>query len=125
MQTTLKKHFAIYEWAKKRNEKESMIFFTPKTSQILFVYCKLTKEKKLFKEKSDWRIEQKSEETFLTALSTAITRDPAMPIGKHANELKIHEKTECRPGPLPILLHYVWRLGKPNKYNFPSRYWFA
>ena len=39
-------------------------------------------------------IEQKQKEGFLTALAAAITKDPTTSIRKHANELKIHEKTE-------------------------------
>ena len=32
-------------------------------------------------------------EGFLIAFATAIKKDPTTPIGKHANELKVHEKT--------------------------------
>ena len=52
-------------WVRKeRNDKESMICLTPEPSQSFFVYRKQSKEKKftekeLFKEKKEWRIEQK------------------------------------------------------------------
>ena len=48
-------------------------------------------EKELFKEKWEWRIEQK--EGFLTALAIVIKKDLTMSIIKHANRLKVHEKT--------------------------------
>ena len=39
----------------------------------------------------DWTKNKKK--AFLTALATAIKKDPTMLIRKHANELKIREKT--------------------------------
>ena len=39
----------------------------------------------------DWT--KKRKEGFLTALATAIKKDPTMSIREHANELKAHEKT--------------------------------
>ena len=56
-------------------------------------------EKELFKEKRECRIEQKikkKKSNFLTALSTAIRKDPTRSIRKQANELKVHEKTVKR-----------------------------
>ena len=51
-------------------------------------------EKELFREKWEWRIEQKKrKEDFLTALVTAI-KDTTASIKKHTCELKLHEKTE-------------------------------
>ena len=50
--------------------------------------------KKLSKEK--WGVEdltKKRKEVFLTALAMAIKKDPTTSIGKHASELKVHEKT--------------------------------
>ena len=38
-------------------------------------------------------LNEKRKEGFLTSLATAIKKDPTMSIGKHANELKVHEKT--------------------------------
>ena len=52
---------------------------------------KIFLEKELFKEKEEWRIEQK-QKGFLTTLSMAITKDPTTSIRKRANELKVHEK---------------------------------
>ena len=42
-------------------------------------------EQELFKQKGEWRIEQKWKEGFLTALTTAM-KDPTTSIRKHANE---------------------------------------
>ena len=46
------------EWDKKR--KKSMICLTPKPNQSFFVCCIQSKEKEIFKEKGEWRIEQKT-----------------------------------------------------------------
>ena len=54
-------------------------------------------EQELFKEIGEWRIEQKTKDGFLTALATAVKKDPTMSTRKHANELKVHEKTVKRP----------------------------
>ena len=51
------------------------------------------KKKDLFKEKWEWRIEQKMNRMlFLTALAAAIKKDPTTSTIKHANELKVHKK---------------------------------
>ena len=53
-------------------------------------------EKVLFKQKRGWRSERKKKkhtEGLLTALSTAIKKDRTTSIRKHANELKVNEKT--------------------------------
>ena len=54
-------------------------------------------EKRLFKEKGEWRVEQKKKKKkekkdFLTALATKIKKEPATSIRKHANVCKIHKK---------------------------------
>ena len=44
----------------------------------------------------DWTKKQKKQKTkrkLLTILATAIKKDPTMSIRKHANELKVHDKT--------------------------------
>ena len=82
--------------SKERNDKESMIFLTPKPSQIFFVYRIQSKEKaftgkELFKEKRGVADGQKNEKNgFLTAFAMKHTTS----IRKNANELKVHEKTE-------------------------------
>ena len=82
--------------SKQRNDKESTIYFTPKPSQSFFVNRK--QKKNFFKEKGEWRIEQKMKrKAFLTALATAIKKDPTTLIRKHANELKFNEKN-CGEG---------------------------
>ena len=60
-----------------------------------FVYSIQSKDKKsIFKEKREYRIEQKTKKKgFLTALVTAIKKDPTTSRRKHTNELKVHEKT--------------------------------
>ena len=75
-----------------------MICLMLKPSQTFFVYHKEDKEnfftkKELFKEKGKWRIKQKKKEGFLTAFTTAIKKESAMSMRKHANELKVHAKT--------------------------------
>ena len=82
--------------SKKRNNKESIICLTPKTSKSFFV-CKAKKkfftEKELFKESGERRIEHKTKRRLLTALVTGIQKDPTTSIIKHTNELKVYEKT--------------------------------
>ena len=58
-----------------------MICLMPKPSQSFFVYRIQSKEKdftgkEFLQEKGNWRIEQKQKEGFLTALITAIKKDP-------------------------------------------------
>ena len=38
-------------------------------------------------------LNKKQKESFLTALATVINMDPTMSLRKHANDLKVHEKT--------------------------------
>ena len=86
--------------SKKRNDKESIICLTLKPSQSFFGFRLQSKEnnffflqkKSFFKEKGEWKIEQKRKEGFLTALTTVIKKDPTKSIRKHANELKVHKK---------------------------------
>ena len=86
---------------KKRNDKESMIFLTPKPSESFFFHRILSKEFFFFTEKGlllrkgeSGGLNKKRKEGFLSALVTAIKKDPTMSIRKHAYELKVHEKTE-------------------------------
>ena len=90
-------------WSRKRSDKESTICLTPKPSQSFFVNRIPSKEKfsfyrrRVFKEKAWWRIEQnKLKEDFLTALVTGIMKGTTTSIRKHANELKVNEKTVRR-----------------------------
>ena len=67
--------------------------------KFFFVYHIQSKEKiftgkELFKEKPKLRIGQKTKKGFLTALATAIIKDPITSIRKHPDESKVHEKTE-------------------------------
>ena len=74
--------------SKKRNDEESMVCLTPKPSQSFFVYSIQRKKyrKELFKEKREWRIEQKRKEGFfLTAFATVIKKDPTNSIREHDN----------------------------------------
>ena len=75
-----------------------MILFTLKPSQSFIIYRIQGKdffgsEKKIFKEKGEWTIDQKRKEFFLTALVTAIKKDPTKSIRKQVKELKVHVKT--------------------------------
>ena len=93
---------------KKRNEKESMICLTPKTGQNLFIYVwkheLFFKEKGPFKEKWEWKIEQKG---FLTTVAMVIKKDPAKFIRKH--ELKVIVKIVRTASPLLNHIHYtIW-----------------
>ena len=98
------KHFSKLKFSpilvsKKRNEKESMICLTPKPSQTFLGYRIqskikfLQKEKKNFlREKGEWSVDKKNE-GFLTVLVREIKKSPSALIRKHANELKVQEKT--------------------------------
>ena len=74
----------------------------------------------------EWRIEQKKrKEGFLTALATAIKKDPTTSIRRHTNKLKVQEKT-VRTGikqnlspDLNPLDYAIWGVLE-NKTNFPS-----
>ena len=55
---------------------------------------KIFTEKELLKEKGERKIEQKRKEDFLNALIQEIKKDSTTSIRKHANELKVHKKTE-------------------------------
>ena len=64
---------------KKRNDKESMIHWTPKPSQSFGPYSKQRKkftEKELFKEKRKWRIEQKMKSRFFNSSQWQLTKTP-------------------------------------------------
>ena len=71
----------------------------PKLDQSFFVYCIQSKEKFFLQKKSFLKksmnegLNQKWKKTFLTALATVIKKDSIMSIRKHANKLKVHEKT--------------------------------
>ena len=75
---------------------------------------------------------KKQTEGFLTAFATVIKKDPTTSIRKHANELKVHEKTvrtEIKQDLSPDLNPFenaIWGVLE-NKINatFPSKYWFA
>ena len=86
---------------KKRNDKESMICLTPKTSQSSSVY--IYKAKKISFDRKwaflgkggveDQKKKIKRKEGFWTALATANKKDSATSIRKHANKSKVQEKT--------------------------------
>ena len=120
--------------SKERNDKESNIFLTPKPNQsFFFVYSIQWKEtfffslqKKSFLRKRASGGLNKKQEGFLTALASPIKKDPTLSIRKHANELKIHEKTvwtAIKQDLSPDLKLLIIR--KQNKCNFQSKYWFA
>ena len=102
---------------KKRNDKESMIRLTPNPSKSFFVYSILNKEifffflqkKSFLRKRRSGRLNQKRKEGFLTALFMVIKKEPITSIRKHANELKVHQKTvktaikqDLSPDPNPL-----------------------
>ena len=90
---------AQYEWARKRNSKESIICLMLKPNQSFFVNIIQSKEKILPKNNflrkrgSGGLNKNKKKVFFLTALAMAIKKDPTASIRKHTNELKICKKT--------------------------------
>ena len=59
-----------------------------------------------------------------------IKKNHPKPIRKHANVLKVYEKTfraviKQDSRPKPPWLCYMGRLRKQDKCNFPSKYWFT
>ena len=61
-----------------------------------FLYPKQRKnlqQKSFLRKSGSGGLNIKRNEGFLTALATAIKKDPTTSIRKHANELKVHEKT--------------------------------
>ena len=84
--------------SQKRNDEESMICLMPTPNQSFFVYHIQSKEnfsqKKSFLRKGgSGGLNRKQKDIFLTVLVTVIKKDHTMLIIKHANELKVHEKT--------------------------------
>ena len=82
-----------------------MIWLTPKPSQI--VYRIQSKEKSFFffffffflqkktflRKRRSEGLDTKRKDSFLTTFAKAILKDLTTPIKKHANELKVNEKT--------------------------------
>ena len=135
----------------KRNVKESMIWLTQKPSQSFFVYCIQSKEFFFFfffflqktnflrkresgglnKKKKTKNKKQKRKVGFLTVLATAIKKDPSTSIRKHANELKVLEKTVRTPIKQNLSPDFnpfdyaIWGVLENKTCNFSSKYWFA
>ena len=116
---------------KKRSDKESMICLTPKPNQSFFVYRIQNKKenfhrKRALKKRWGGGLNKKQrKEGFLTALATAIKRDPITSRRKHANELKVFEETvriaikqDLSPDFNP-LDYAIWGVSK-NKTNATS-----
>ena len=72
----------------KRNDKKSMICFTPKLSQSFFVYRIQSNE--IFFTEKEWRIEHKMKRWFLNALATVIKKGTRNVNKKNS---QIHTKT--------------------------------
>ena len=81
--------------SKRGNDKEFMIYLTPKPNQSFFCLPDTKQRKKNSRKRDCWGKEgvEKPKGGFLTALITAIPKDPITPIRKHTNELKVHEKS--------------------------------
>ena len=76
-----------------------MICLTPKPGQSFFIYRIQSKEKYLQKKgflrkRESEELCKKWKEGFSTALASAIKKYHTISIRKHANEWKVHEKTE-------------------------------
>ena len=54
---------------------------------------KFLQKKSFLRKKGNGGLNEKWKEGFLTALAMVIRKDPTTSIRKHANELKVHEKT--------------------------------
>ena len=76
----------------------------------------------------DGGLSKKRKEDFLTALATAIQKNPTTAIRKHANKLKVHEKTvrtaikqNLSPDPNPFD-YAIWVVleNKPNATSHPN-----
>ena len=100
----LNQNSAQYKCVKKRNDKESMICLTPKTSEknseiigvslsTVYKARKFLYSKECFKETESLRLKKKRKEGFLSALAMGIKTDPTTTIRKYSNELKVYEKT--------------------------------
>ena len=73
-----------------------MICITPKRNQTFFVYriqSIFLQKKSVLRKRGSGGLNQKRKEGFLTALTTVIKKDPTASIRKHADELKVLEKT--------------------------------
>ena len=80
------------EQEKKRQKIYDLLYAETKTKflgQRTFFFT----EKELFKEKGSEGFNKKRKEGFLTALTTVNRKEPATTIRKHANELKVSEKS--------------------------------
>ena len=108
-----KKQQRIYDLLK--NKLNSFCLHYTKQRKIFFTV------KELFLENGEWKFEQKMKRMLLTCLVAAIKKGPTMSISKHANKLKVQEKTvktaikqELSPDLNPLLC-YMGKFRKQNK----------
>ena len=108
-----------------------MICLMLKPSQSFFLHQYKSKEhflqkKSILRKKGSGGLKEKKwKEGFLTALATAIKKDPSTSIKKHTNDLKVHEKTvrtATKPDLSPdlnSLVYAIWGILE-NKTNVAS-----
>ena len=88
----------IKEQEKKRQSIYDLLNAEPKPKFLCLPFTKQRKKihrKRVFLRKKGCRgLNKKQKESFLTAVATAIEKDPTTSIRKYAYELKVHEKTE-------------------------------
>ena len=122
-----KKRQRIYELLNANTKPKFLCLL--QTKKIFFFFLL---KKSFLRKRGNGGLNQKRKEGFLTALATAIKKEPTKSIRKHANELKVHEKTvriaikQVLSLDLnPLRVRYMGRFGKEKKCNFLSKYWFT
>ena len=110
--------------SKNRNDKESMICLTPKLSQSFYYYsiqnkvcCFFLQKKSFLRKVGSGGLKKKG---FLTALTTAIKKDPTNSLRKHANKLKVYQKTVRTGIKQDLSLDYAIWVVLENKINATS-----
>ena len=123
---------SMSEQEKKRQRIYDLLNIETKTKFLLSTVYKAKKkflQKKSFSRKmGSGGLNKKWKEGFLTALTTAIKKDPTTPIRKHTNELKVYEKTvrttieqDLSPD-LNLLDYAIWGFleNKTNATSYPN-----
>ena len=89
---------AVFNYNSAQGNKQQRIYdllhaeTKPNESCVYKVKKTILRKKEDFKDKGEWRNEQKKKDV-LTALATSIKKGPTMSIRKYPKELKVHEKT--------------------------------
>ena len=99
-----------------------------KRQRIYDLLNRIQSKENFFRKRTSEGLNKKRKEGFLTALATTIKKDTTTSIRKHANELKVHEKTAMAAvkqglGPdLTPLYYAIWRVfeSKTNATSHPN-----